>query len=96
MAKSTRPQKYVVTNIRFTPSELKQLKLLALSHEKSVAELVREAVASYLATLQGKRVDPEDLRKDPFYSVIGIGESGVKDGSVNHDKYIYGPPRLKK
>lgn len=26
--------------------------------------------------------------EDPFWKMVGIGESGTKDGSINHDHYL--------
>ena len=31
--------------------------------------------------------------EDPLAGVIGIGESGITDGSQNHDHYLYGTPK---
>jgi predicted DNA-binding antitoxin AbrB/MazE fold protein len=38
-------------------------------------------------------VTPIDDEDDPLSAVIGIGE-GVPDGAEDHDKYIYGKPRI--
>jgi predicted DNA-binding antitoxin AbrB/MazE fold protein len=32
---------------------------------------------------------------DPLAAVIGIGDSGRKDGADQHDHYIYGTPKRK-
>ncbi|MBI4007637.1 MAG: hypothetical protein HY354_03975 [Planctomycetes bacterium] len=31
----------------------------------------------------------EDFKKDPLFRIVGLGSSGIKKGSVNHDKYLY-------
>jgi predicted DNA-binding antitoxin AbrB/MazE fold protein len=50
-----------------------------------------------LALAEGTEVrlslSPVDEKDDPLAAVIGIGESGRKDGAENHDKYIYGKLR---
>jgi predicted DNA-binding antitoxin AbrB/MazE fold protein len=33
--------------------------------------------------------------QDPLGGVIGIGDSGRKDGADQHDHYIYGTPKRK-
>ena len=33
--------------------------------------------------------------QDPLAEVIGIGDSGRKDGADQHDHYIYGTPKRK-
>jgi len=35
-------------------------------------------------------VKPEKHANDPLENIIGIARSGIKDGSVKHDRYLYG------
>lgn len=81
--------KYVITNIRFTPEESRKLKFIAQAQNKSLAQVVREAVASYVVGLEGQRLSEQELVGDPFFEVIGLGESGVPDGAEKHDEHIY-------
>lgn len=36
-----------------------------------------------------KPMSMEDFKKDSFFRIVGLGSSGIKNGSVNHDKYLY-------
>ena len=38
------------------------------------------------------KLDTEEItwEHDPLWDIVGLGESGVTDGSVEHDKYLYG------
>jgi hypothetical protein len=70
-----------------------ELKELARREQKSVSALIREAVAIYLdehAVPKLKR--PED---HPLWGLIGIagGEDMPADGSINHDRDLYGGER---
>lgn len=76
----------VATNIRLPEEVLKALKYKAIEENKSVNQLIREAIEISLTT----PVQPEKLAKDPFERVIGIAKSGIKDGSAKHDHYLYG------
>lgn len=77
----------VATNIRLPEDVLKALKYMAIEEKKSVNQLIREAIEKFLlATIQ-----PERHKKgDSFEDIIGIAKSGIKDGSVKHDLYLYG------
>ncbi len=79
----------VATNIRVPEEILKELKYRAIEEKKSVNQLVREAIEKYLSIQK----QPEIYEKDPFEKVIGSVKSGIKDGSVKHDQYLYGRKR---
>jgi hypothetical protein len=81
-------QDLVATNIRLPREKLKALKLKAVEEGKSVSQLIREAIELILPPQ--KTLTEEEFKNDPFFKIIGVCESGIKDGSVNHDKYIYG------
>lgn len=34
------------------------------------------------------KVDKKEFREAPFFKIIGLGKSGIRDGSVNHDRYL--------
>lgn len=82
--------KYVVTNVRFTEEEHERLRHLAVHEQRSMAEIVREAVSTYLEQKEGKTLTEEELANDPFFKVIGIGRSGMPDISIRHDELLYG------
>jgi len=79
----------VTTNIRLDQESYRHLKLLAVEKRKSLAQLIREAVQQVYGTRRhSKRV--ANWRNDPFLGVIGICATGIRDGSVHHDRDIYG------
>lgn len=85
---------YVTTNIRLEEDLYRTLKHLAVERGKSAAELVREAIRRFLE----KPPPPEEefrLEDDPFFKVIGTCPSDVTDGSINHDHYLYGWPKVQ-
>lgn len=75
----------VATNIRLPEELLKALKHRAVEERKSVSQMIREAIEMSLNSAQ----KPEEPEKDAFEEVIGIGRSGIKDGSSKHDQYLY-------
>ena len=78
----------ITTNIRLPKDMLKRLKLRAVEEEKSVSQLIREAIENYLF---GKTTSPPDeSQTDPIMKIIGIAQSGIKDGSIAHDRYLHG------
>jgi len=85
---------FVTTNIRISKEKLKALKLKAVEENKSVAQLIREAIDKFLFPSKEK-APAEDIKKDPFFKIVGMFESGIRDASVNHDKYIYGVQKKK-
>jgi hypothetical protein len=50
----------------------------------SVSQLIREATDLILPPQ--KTLTEEEFKNDPFFKIIGMCESGIKDGSLNHDK----------
>lgn len=76
----------IATNIRLPEEMLKALKYRAIEEKKSMNQLVREAIAVFLSS--GSASEPPE--KDPLEEIIGIGRSGIKDGSSKHDRYLYG------
>lgn len=77
---------FTATNIRLPRRVLEELKVLAARRRKSLAQLIREAVEQVYSLGEA----PLDPKKDPFYKLVGAWESGIADGSVNHDRDIYG------
>lgn len=85
-------EKRVATNIRLPASLHRQAKLYAARHGKSLAQVVREAVEGYVVE---PRIRPEQVADDPFFRVIGIGESEGpgKPHAKDHDDELYGTQR---
>ena len=80
---------FVVTSMRLPKNVLKALKRIAVEDEKSVAQLVREAVQIvYLSS--GTRNAKQNFQDDDFFKILGICDTGISDGAVNHDRDIYG------
>lgn len=77
---------FVTTNIRLPKDILKKLKHKAVEDNKSVSHLIREAIQKLLLSPQEK----DNYKEDSFNDVIGIAESGPRDGSTKHDSYLYG------
>jgi len=80
---------YVTTNVRLPKEMLRALKLEAVREDKSVAQLVREAIEQ---TFSQKERQPsvKQFKEDSFFKIIGMFDDGIKDGSVHHDRDIYG------
>ncbi len=76
----------VATNIRLPAELLKALKYKAIEETKSVNQLIREAVETSLFS----SIKPGKTNKDAIEDIIGRAESGIKNGSINHDQYLYG------
>jgi len=69
------------TQIYLTEEQRRQVQLLADRQRKSMAEVIREAIQEYLI----RQMSTED----PLRDIIGLGASGIADGSVHHDRDIY-------
>ena len=79
------------TQIYLTEEQRRQIQRLAELEHKSMAQVIREAVEEYVI----KQMDTEDFGEssvnsaDPLRDIIGLGASGITDGSIHHDRYIY-------
>jgi len=79
------------TQIYLTEKQREKIQRLAELQHKTMAQVIREAVEEYVI----QRMDIENLRKasvnptDPLWDIIGLGASGITDGSIHHDRYIY-------
>jgi hypothetical protein len=86
--------RWKTTNVRLPHEDWRALKIRAAREEKSVGQLVREAIEMLL----GRRPAPGDADRvgeaDPVYGLVGLVESGVRDGSERHDDVLY-PARRK-
>ncbi len=81
--------------VQLTEEQVKALKELAKARKTSVAKLVRESVAQYVAATD-KQAEREEKRRralefvemmknEPFHD-----KDGATDVSENHDKYLAG------
>lgn len=77
---------YVTTSLKLPQEIMNDLKHKAVHEKKSVSQLVKEAVQQFLTSQK----EAADYREDPFNRIIGMAKSGVHDGSVKHDQYLYG------
>lgn len=84
---------YVTTNLRMPEPMMRALKMKAINEHKRVSQLIREAVGQYLHLSPQAPKHPQVQEDDPILGIIGICNSGITDGSVNHDFYLYGAPR---
>jgi len=79
-------EEYVTTNIRIPKNLWMSLKEKAMHDEKSLAQLFREGAKHILL---GGKLKKVKFKNDPFFKIIGKGFSR-KNGSVKHDRDIYG------
>ena len=75
------------TYLRLPRSALRRMKALAAAHDKSLAQLVREAIVKTYDI--DASAEPAAAADDPFVRLIGSARSGRKDGSAKHDDFIY-------
>lgn len=80
----------VRTMIQLTEEQMKALKTLAKARKTSVAKLVRESVAFYMASSSKVSLQERRKRAQAIRSVAGKYRDvhRAKDVSVNHDKYL--------
>lgn len=83
------------TMVQLTEEQMKALKELAKARKTSVAKLVRESVAQYVAAeAEGFSREEKRLRALEFIRKIEAGEiqfhdiEGKTDLSINHDEYF--------
>ena len=81
---------FVTTNIRLGMEVYQRLRLKAVQERKSLAQLIREAVDAAYGERRRASPSKRARRRDPFFNIIGIGASGIRDGAVHHDRDIYG------
>lgn len=73
------------TQVQLTEEQYKQLKQLALRRRRSLATLVREGVEKVLKEAGEPNMD--EARQHAL-SIVGKYNSGDKDVSTHHDKYL--------
>lgn len=72
----------VRTQIYLNESQHRYLYDLADAQQRTMASLIREAVAEYLVR--------RSVEADPLLDLLDLGASGISDGAVEHDRDIYG------
>jgi len=75
------------TQIQLTDSQTRALKDLSAAENKSMAELIRQAVDALLRNSQ--RADPDEQRRRAI-AAAGQFSSGVADLAADHDRYLSG------
>jgi plasmid stability protein len=78
----------VSTNVRLPAELFRELKARAYREGRSVAAVLRDAVARYLHGEPGSA-------RDPLAEFIGSFDSGVGDLGAEHDHYLYGVPKKR-
>ncbi len=81
--------KMVRTQVYLPRDIYEQLKQRADSEGLTMAHQIREALTQYATESKTEQKGHILAADDPIWDMIGMGKSGVTDGSVNHDKYIY-------
>ena len=74
--------------IYIEPQQNYVLEVVSQKRGVSKAELIRESLKKYLNELP--------LEEDPAMGLVGLGSSGKRDLSEQHDKYLTRYHRLKK
>ena len=81
-------EKMVRTQVYLPQDIYEKLKNRAEEEGVTMANQIREALVEYVVE-KPKKKEHILTSEDPIWQLMGIGESGITDGSVNHDKYIY-------
>jgi hypothetical protein len=82
-------EKMVRTQVYLPRDIYVQLKNRADEEGITMAIQIREALAQYVTESPKEEKGHILTADDPIWNIIGMIESGISDGSVNHDKYIY-------
>lgn len=91
----------VRTQIYLDKAQHEALKKKAGEQSVSMAHLIREAVAAYLAQEQTDEndLDWDAYMNDPIWHIEEIvrdlGPTGLPNAAVNHDYYLYGMPKVE-
>ena len=82
-------EKMVRTQVYLPRDIYEQLKDRGERQGLTLAHQIREALVEYVADVVAEDELPILTADDPIWNIVGMVESGVTDGSINHDKYIY-------
>ncbi len=82
---------YVSTNIRLPSALHRALKHRAVAEGRSLADVVRESVETYLVGEARSPADDSDDWGDDPLAILWRNpvEADVNDGALLHDRYIY-------
>lgn len=69
------------TQIYLTEEQHRYLERLASTRDTTISSLIREAISEYVVR--------QLAEQDPLLDMIGLGKSGLGDGSIHHDRDIY-------
>jgi hypothetical protein len=75
-------EKMIRKQIYLEPKQNEHVKVLSAREGKTEAEIIRDALDNYLVTVS-------KVKEDPLTQLIGIVETGERNGSVMHDRDIY-------
>lgn len=90
-------EKMVRTQVYLPRGVYDQLQRRAERQGLTLALQIREALEGYLLRGNAEEDEMEPLDLGNLFEITGkFGSSGLSDGSVNHDKYIYGDPHGEK
>jgi len=90
-------EKMVRTQVYLPRGVYDQLQRRAERHGLTLALQIREALEGYLVHGTETENKMEPLELGNLFEITGkFGGSGLKDSSVNHDKYLYGDPHGEK
>ncbi len=70
---------------------IEKIKEIADKKNISQSELIRQAIKNFIKEEQLK-----GEAEDPLLKLNGLFSSNITDGSINHDKYIYGVKKHDK
>ncbi|MCL5985947.1 MAG: ribbon-helix-helix domain-containing protein [Actinobacteria bacterium] len=73
------------TRIQLTEEQYKLLKTLSKERNVSIAEVVRECISHYY---DSRCLTSEDEKCSKAIDTLGKFRSGMKDISINHDRYL--------
>jgi hypothetical protein len=80
----------VTVPIELPEEEAARLQAWARRQGVSVSELVCGLLRQAGPEAELPLTD-EEYDNDPLWSIVGLVETGTVDGSMNHDRYLYGP-----
>ena len=89
------------TQIYLEKTQHEALKQKAAQKSTSMAQIIREAVAVYLAqTDVDDDFDWEAYKNNSIWKIREIAEElgpcGIPDGAINHDHYLYGFDKVEE
>jgi predicted DNA-binding protein len=73
------------TQIQLTEEQYRLLKTISKERNASIAEIVRECISHYSAS---RCLTSEDEKYSKAMDALGKFRSGIKDISINHDRYL--------